>query len=324
VFPAIWPGTPLALTCLPVITLSRLPICVSVRVLFLVLLVIGGARDTRGLSADPAAPAPPAPSGAADRDESEQNIVTMPTTQSMHRFGSHFRITHRFARDLRGGGLGSLASDLFGLDNGAIIGLDYRFAPTANTQVGVYRSMLYRTIQFSGRYDALRQNEAWPVAISGLLSVEGANNFRDDHAPALGAVLSRTYGRRLAFYASPTFVWHSITPAAGTVTGHEGHDHGDEPIEPIAASSSDENTAYVGLGTRVLLPKTTYIALEFTPRVTGFAPGRGTWGVGIEKHTRGHLFQMNFSNSFGTTYGQIARGGEPTNIYLGFNIARKF
>jgi hypothetical protein len=73
-----------------------------------------------------------------------------------------------------------------------------------------------------------------------------------------------------------------------------------------------------------MLPKTTYIALEYTPRLTGFAPGRGTWGVGIEKHTRGHLFQLNFTNSFGTTYGQLARGGERSNVYLGFNIARKF
>lgn len=275
------------------------------------LLVIGRAGPATAQSAEPATAVPPAAAtpGPTDRDESEQNIVTMPTTQSMHRFGSHFRITHRFARDLRRGGFGGLASDLFGLDEGAVIGLDYRFAPTSNTQLGIYRSMLLRTIQFSGRYDALRQTETSPVAISALLSVEGTDNFRDDHAPAFGAVVSRTYGRRFALYASPTFVWNSITPSA---TGL------------IVTDPADENTAYVGLGSRILLPKTTYIALEFSPRLTGFSPGRGTWGIGIEKHTRGHLFQLNFSNSFGTTYGQVARGGERSNVYMGFNIARKF
>jgi hypothetical protein len=280
-------------------------------VLFVTLLVIGSARLATAQSAEPAAAAPPAAAtpGPTDRDESEQNIVTMPTTQSMHRFGSHFRITHRFAKDLRNGTFGELASDLFGLDEGAVIGLDYRFAPTSNTQLGIYRSMLLRTIQFSGRFDALRQIGMWPVAISALVSVEGTNNFRDDHSPAFGAVVSRAYGRRFAMYASPTFVWNSITPGAGGL---------------IVTEPSDENTAYVGLGTRILLPKTTYLALEFSPRLTGFAPGRGTWGVGIEKHTRGHLFQLNFSNSFGTTFGQVARGGERTNVYLGFNIARKF
>ena len=242
----------------------------------------------------------------------------------MRRFGSHFRITHRFARDLNRGSLGEVASDLFGLDEGAVIGLDYRFAPTSNIQVAAYRSMLFRTVQFSGRYDAWRQTENSPVAISVLGSVEGANNFRDDYAPAIGVVVSRTRGKKLALYASPTFVWNSVTPGTGALTDHEGHDPVDLGILEVPATGTEKNTAYIGLGTRFLVPKTVYIALEFTPRLTGFAPGRGTWGVGVEKHTRGHLFQLNFSNSFGTTYGQLARGGEHSNVYLGFNIARKF
>jgi hypothetical protein len=252
---------------------------------------------------------PPAaqPSSAPPRDETEQNVITVPTTESMRRFGQHFRITHRFTRELGRGTFGDLASDLFGLDEGAVIGLDYRFAPTSNLQMAVYRSMLLRTIQFSGRFDAIRQGDAMPVAVSGLIAVEGTNNFRDDHAPAVGVVVSRTYGRRLAFYASPTFVWKSGTPTAAG------------GLDPAA-----EDTSYLGLGTRVLLPKTTYVALEFTPRMSGFDPGRGVWGAAVEKHTRGHLFQLNFSNSFGTTYGQLARGGERSNVYLGFNIARKF
>jgi hypothetical protein len=45
----------------------------------------------------------------------------------------------------------------------------------------------------------------------------------------------------------------------------------------------------------------------------------------IEKRLGGHVFQLNFSNSFGTTMGQIARGGfNNDNWYLGFNISRKF
>jgi hypothetical protein len=254
---------------------------------------------------DPADATPPTPPPTA-RDETELNVISVPTTQSMHRFGSHLRITHRFARNLNRGDAGELASDLFGLDEGAVIGLDYRFAPTSNSQVGVYRSMLFRTIQFSGRYDVVRQDERSPVAISGLLSVEGTNNFRDDHAPALGAVVSRVYGRRLALYASPTFVWNSITPGTGALTGHVGHDPADLGTVEAPATGVDKNTAYLGLATRVQVLKTTFVALEFTPRLAGFAPGRGTWGVGIEKHTRGHLFQLNFTNSFGTTYGQMA------------------
>jgi hypothetical protein len=48
------------------------------------------------------------------------------------------------------------------------------------------------------------------------------------------------------------------------------------------------------------------------------------WGFGIEQQTGGHLFQINLSNSFGTTHGQAALGGERSNVYLGFNLARRW
>ena len=45
----------------------------------------------------------------------------------------------------------------------------------------------------------------------------------------------------------------------------------------------------------------------------------------IEKRAGGHAFQLNFSNGFGTTMGQIARGGTSNDDwYMGFNISRKF
>ena len=45
----------------------------------------------------------------------------------------------------------------------------------------------------------------------------------------------------------------------------------------------------------------------------------------IEKRAGGHAFQLNFSNGFGTTLAQVARGGfNSDDWYLGFNISRKF
>jgi hypothetical protein len=289
----------------------------------LLVCLLDAATALPSIAQTPAPVPAPVPAAGMPRHEAEQNLVNLPTTQPLHRFGSHFRITHRFARDLRRGGLGDLASDLFGLDNGAIIGLDYRFAPMSRVQVGIYRSMLFRTIQVSGRVDAFGQDGMLPFALSLLTSVEGANNMREDHSPALGVVLSRTLGPALALYASPMFVWHSQVPSGAAVE----HDHADDPslpLEDVQPPAPDEETGYVGLGARLRLRPTTYVVLEFTPRVTGFAPGRGVWGVAIEKQTRGHIFQMNLSNSFGTTIGQTARGGEPANVYLGFNLARKF
>ena len=48
-------------------------------------------------------------------------------------------------------------------------------------------------------------------------------------------------------------------------------------------------------------------------------------GASLQKRAGGHVFQLNFSNSTGTTPGQVARGGGSNDDwYMGFNIARKF
>jgi hypothetical protein len=68
-----------------------------------------------------------------------------------------------------------------------------------------------------------------------------------------------------------------------------------------------------------------YLVGEFIPRVTGHDPGAHQGSFGIEKRAGGHVFQLNFSNGLGTTFGQIARGGSANDDwYLGFSISRKF
>ena len=109
-------------------------------------------------------PPPPAdqPAGPSSSPEIELNLVNLPTTLSLRRHRSYFRLTHRFARDLRRGDFGELAEDLFSLDNGAIIGLEYRFGITSDLQAGVHRSLLSKTIQVFGRYDAWKQGDNAP------------------------------------------------------------------------------------------------------------------------------------------------------------------
>jgi hypothetical protein len=80
----------------------------------------------------------------------------------------------------------------------------------------------------------------------------------------------------------------------------------------------------VGVGARIRLRRTVYVVGEVSPRLECYAPGRPELGFGIEKRAGGHLFQLNFTNTFATTYGQVARGGFPDTLFLGFNLARKF
>jgi hypothetical protein len=250
--------------------------------------------------------------------EIELNLIDLSTTQSLRRHQSYFRVTHRFARDLRRGDFGELLEDLFSLDNGAVIGLEYRFGITGNLQAAVNRTALSKTIQFFGRYDPWRQSDSMPIAISVLGSVEGLNNFQQDYQPGIAAVMSRVVTPWLVLYASPTFVWDSR--AADFL---DDHDH-DLPGAEEDEHSNHEDTFFVGLGARVRFRPTAYIVGEYSPRLAGYDPGRGVWGVAIEKATRGHTFQLNVTNAFGTTLGQIARGGSEHDVYLGFNITRRF
>ena len=257
---------------------------------------------------DPTAP-PPKPV------EVELNLINLPTTLPVKRHGSYFRLTHRFARDLRRGDFGSLVEDFFSLDNGAIIGLEYRFGVTANLHAGVHRSLLNRTIQFFGRYDGWKQSADMPLSLSISAAVEGLDNFRDNHQPAIAATVSREVARRFTVYATPAFVANTrdADPLAG-------HDHGVGTDE----HADHEHTMFIGVGGRVRARPSVFITGEFSPRVAGHDPGRGTWGVALEKRTRGHTMQINFTNSFGTTFGQLARGGDEHNVYLGFNVTRTF
>lgn len=260
----------------------------------------------------------PIPTAAPLPTQPELNLINLPTTQSLGRRQSYFRLTHRFARDLRRGDFGDLASDLFSLDSGAIIGLEYRFGLTANLQAGVHRSLLSKTIWTFARWDALRQSDTLPLSLSVTASVEGLNNLRLHRQPAVAVTASRTFGDVLAVYATPAFV--SGTHAVDFIEGHEDHDVGLGEDE----HANHDNTSFLGLGARVRFCRTCYVTGEYTPRLSGYDPNASTWGVAVEKRTGGHTFQMNFTNSFGTTLGQLARGGNPHDVYLGFNITRKF
>jgi len=263
---------------------------------------------------DPLVPAPPLPA------EVDLNLINLPTTLSLQRHRGYFRLTHRFARDLRRGTFSDLASSLFSLDDGAVIGLEYRFAITGAVHAGATRSMLSKTIQTFVRWDALRQSETRPVSVSAMASYEGLNNLRDNHQPGVALTVSRTMGDRIAVYATPAFVQN--TRAVDTTSGHPDRDHG-TGVE-IDEHADHDSTWLAGLGTRLRFSRTGYLVAEFTPRLAGYDPNKGVWGFGVEKRTGGHTLQLNITNSFGTTLGQLARGGSAHDVYLGFNITRKF
>ena len=297
-------------------TLREFPGCLAVLPLFATVFV-ASAPLARAQSPTPDSIVATAPIPR----ETDLNLINLPTTLSLKRHRGYFRLTHRFARDLRRGSAGDLASSLFSLDDGAVIGLEYRFAITGNVQAGVTRSMLSKTIQTFAKWDALRQGASLPVSVSVTGSYEGLNNLRQNHQPGVAVTISRTLGDSVAVYATPAFV--ANTHAVDTISGHAGHDH-ETGLEAPDEHAGHNDTWFTGVGTRLRFSRSGYVVAEFTPRLGGYDPNKGVWGVAIEKRTGGHTLQLNITNSFGTTLGQIARGGSPHDVYLGFNITRKF
>jgi hypothetical protein len=269
-----------------------------------------GAAQPPAAAADPAAQAPPADDDDAKLRPAEPDFVTinLPTTLPLPKHAMNFHLSHRFNEDLAGDSFGEQVSNLFGLDTGANIGLEFRYGVMKHLQAIVLRTSIGRTFQFTAKYDGWQQTAKMPVGISGIVSIEGENNFHNtdggaqaNFAPALGAVVSRTISDRLAFYATPMWVHNTGTGSADTV-----------------------DTGFIGIGGRARLHGGTYLVAEVSPRIGGFAIGDAQYGFAIEERVGAHVFSLTFTNGPGTTFRQIAHGGVPDHLNLGFNLTRKF
>jgi hypothetical protein len=233
--------------------------------------------------------------------EPDFTLGSLPTNLRLPVYKSAFRVTHRFLGPLDENGIG----DLWGMDVGAQIGLEYRFGIIKNGQIGFYRTS-DKTIDLFSQYSLTRQEHgALPLDISAAFAIEGTNNFQDSYSPSLGAIISRRFGDHGALYLTPTWVNNSNA----------------EPQEFV-----DHNDTFImGIGGRVRIRPTVYLMAEVTPRLSGYKPNTNQATFAIEKRAGGHMFQLNFSNGFATMPASLARGAYSNDHwYMGFNLTRKF
>jgi hypothetical protein len=233
--------------------------------------------------------------------EPDFTIINLPTTLPLPVHGGDFHLTHRFGENLLNDRFSELASNLFGIDEGATIEFGYRFGVMKHLEAIAARTNFNKVIQLSAKYDPIHQDDTHWLGLSGILSVEGANNFQENYEPALGASISRAFGDIAAVYVVPFWVHNS---AAGTGVIRE--------------------TVFIGLGARVSFMPGAYLTAEVSPRPGGYRPGDSEFAFGIEKRIGGHVFSLVFANMPGTTFGQLAAGGFPHNLQMGFNLTRKF
>jgi hypothetical protein len=243
------------------------------------------------------------PDARVDPLQPDFTLAALPTTLRMPVHKLAFRVTHRFTRSLGQGDFGDLVSDLFGFDSGAQIGLELRYGLMPGTQVGVHRTS-DRTIQIFGQHSFWNERDGKAIGLDGIATLEGGNNLQEHYRSTLGAIVSRNVAGHAALYAEPMFVINA---------------------SPFTDQGADNNALMVGLGGRIRLRPSLYVVGEITPRLAWFDPGAQQVSFGVEGRAGGHLFQLNVSNGFGTTLGQVANGTvNYDSWYIGFNISRKF
>jgi uncharacterized beta barrel domain-containing protein DUF5777 len=253
---------------------------------------------------------PPQPAQASDPDvrldplQPDFTLAALPTALRLPENKLAFRVTHRFLRALNQGDAGDLFANFFGLDNGAQIGLELRYGIRPGTQISFHRTS-DRSIQLLGQQSVFTERDGHPLGVDVLATFEGTDNLHQQHQSTLGGIVSKRAGRVAVVYVEPLYVINS---------------------NPLPKDEVDHNDTFmIGLGARARVMETTYLFVEYTPRVSGYKPGPNQISFGVEKRVGGHLFQINFSDGYGTTFGQVARGGVSYDRwYLGFNISRKF
>jgi hypothetical protein len=245
------------------------------------------------------------PDSRLDPLQPDFTLAALPTTLRMPHYKMGFRVTHRFTRSLGDGDFSDLFSNFFGFDAGAQIGLEFRYGLLPGTQFVFHRTS-DRSIQLLGQQSVLKETrDGHPLSLDILATLEGANNMRDAKSSAIGVLVSKKLGKFAAVYVEPLFVVNSNLSDL--------------------AQDPDNNTAMIGLGGRVRIRPAVYLVGEVTPRVSGYRPGVDQGSFGIEMRSGGHTFQINISNGFGTTLGQLTRSGvSGDSWFIGFNISRKF
>ena len=288
---------------------------------FLCAFMLTGLVPSRALAQPPA---PPAAAPADDDDDArlrplnpDFTVINLPTTLPLPLGAAgNFHLTHRFVGvDWRRDDFSTIASNAFGFDGPAVIQLEYRIAVAKHLEAIVARTNFGRTIQFSGKYDAIHEGPSHPFGLSAIVSVEGQNNFHSTntsgtdigYTPAFGVALSKELGKVASIYVDPIFA-------------HNTQD---------AGLPDKVNTFYIGIGGRVKVRPDTYVVAEVTPRAGGYVQGTAEVAFSLEKRVGGHVFSLVITNTQATTYGQLARGASlgtdgHSPIYIGFNLARKF
>jgi hypothetical protein len=208
--------------------------------------------------------------------------------------------THRFNQPVNEAG----GNDLFGLDNGANIGLGVSWVPVRGVAAEVYRASSGADYELAAKVAVLEPTRERPLGVAVRAGASWMTKFDlEDKLGGFGQLLvAWTFADRVTVAASPT--WASNTPLF-------------------------RNVVNVPLAVQVRLGRGLYAGGEYVFRNGDLAESVGQWSFALEKAVYRHRFLVWIGNSAATTVDQVvggdyAGGVTESNLRLGFNISRQF
>lgn len=248
------------------------------------------------------------PEGTVRRSETP-SVINVPAPVDRRAGEFEFQVQHRFLDDIDSG-----PGQAFGIDSGANVNLELRYAITDRFSAGVARARSDRIVSFGGTYEIKNAGASfWSMDLH--VGVEAHDNFQRHYSPYLQLATAFDI-HRLRLYLTPSMVFNSRRD--------------DRIFIPEGFTAPEHNHTFsLGLGGDVAVNDWFSMMGEVIPRVAGFggiaARDDPSYGAGVKLRSWGHVFSIFVTNSRDFTPANYTVSGnrENSSVSLGFNIFRR-
>jgi len=239
------------------------------------------------------------------------HLLNIPTASTLPARTSEVRFTHRFSQPVNEGD----ADSLWGLDGSSDIGLAYAYGFSGDLEGAIYRTDVQDDWELSAKYAVRRQSGGYPLSITvrAGADVRTEDGTDDGATPFAQCILEKQIGSRLKLIAAPSVIgeWGAYDYAFN-----------------------------VPLGIAWSLKPHMILAVEVVPENGDQPDGFDSafaWSVGLKHSVGGHFFEFVVGNTrathvsqyvtssiFASTEPAAMNGFEAGDLFLGFNIERRF
>jgi hypothetical protein len=236
-------------------------------------------------------------------------IVDLPSPVDLKRGSMEILIQHRFLGSFGDPGVG--AGNAWGIDYGANINIGFNYALTDRLSVGTFRARDDQVVEFSGTFEILTKRES-PIKLALRGGVEGRKNFHEAYSPSLQFAAAYDF-KRFRFNVVPGVVFNS-RPAL------------DQFSRPRALNPGSDYSAFIGLGTDIMLTRKMSLIAEYAPRIAGYGgldERHDQVAGGLMLRTWGHVFTILVATSKDFTPAKFGVNAESSDVSIGFNIYRR-